>query len=80
MWKEIYQWESAKWDLQNKRCAKYALEKRAHPNIHWCAITAHSIITNLTTNPNTGLKILDLDSQSNLIVKLKTIIYKYNFN
>ena len=25
-------WESAKWDLQNKRCAKYTLEKRAHPN------------------------------------------------
>ena len=24
-------WESAKWDLQNKRCAKYTLEKRAHP-------------------------------------------------
>ena len=27
-------WEWAKWDLQNKRCAKYALEKRAHPNKH----------------------------------------------
>ena len=27
-------WESAKWDLQNKRCAKYTLEKRAHPNDH----------------------------------------------
>ena len=30
-------WESAKWDLQNKRCAKYTLEKRAHPNtvLYW---------------------------------------------
>ena len=27
-------WESAKWDLQNKRCAKYALEKRANPSEH----------------------------------------------
>ena len=26
-------WVSAKWDLQNKRCAKYTLEKRAHPNV-----------------------------------------------
>ena len=25
--------ESAKWYLQNKRCAKYTLEKRAHPTI-----------------------------------------------
>ena len=25
-------WEWAKWDLQNKRCAKYTLEKRARPN------------------------------------------------
>ena len=25
-------WESGKWHLQNKRCAKYTLEKRAHPN------------------------------------------------
>ena len=33
--------ESAKWDLQNKRYAKYTLEKRAHPNVatqHCCVI------------------------------------------
>ena len=31
-------WESAKWDLQNKKCAKYTLEKRAHPSPYYVCL------------------------------------------
>ena len=38
-------WESAKWDLQNKRCAKYAL-KKSHPTVMPCSFYIYCYMIN----------------------------------